>query len=117
MFLKLLDACSEHMNYPDAQYQPKDLWDHLTADGKLDLVSRLQRIQNHEDCFEWLVVPKEGFSEDDTTHNAVIDWAHLNNIRLINMTKEITELELSLHPVPQDWTWLDRGIKELEALS
>ena len=112
LFLKLLDACSEHLSYPEADYQPKDVWDMLAAEGNCELISRMQRIEKKELGFEWLVITQKGFSNDDLTHNAVIQWALDNNVRLINNHAEATQLHDALHPRAHDWTWLRRALKD-----
>ncbi len=117
MFLKLLDACDAHYPYNEADYQPRNLWDRLAAEGNTELIAILQRLERHEPGFEWLVVLPKGFSEDDHTHNAVLHWARDNGIRLINNHIESTRLERSLHPQPRDWSWLRHAVREQEALS
>jgi hypothetical protein len=61
------------------------LWEVLIEQGEFDLINKLRRIEMREPGFDVIVIPKEGFSQNDFVHNLVIDWLKEQNILLINI--------------------------------
>lgn len=80
---------------------PEALWDHLAAQGHLTLLEKLHHVEQGAPGYGTIVVPKEGFSEDDSIHNAVLDWLHTHNVNVLNVSNEISNLHLALG-VPEE---------------
>jgi len=76
----------------------QSLWDRLVAEGKFDLIERLQYAERREPGFRTIVVPEEGFSDVDATHNEVLRWFKANRINVCNPGLLIARMELALHP-------------------
>jgi len=74
-----------------------DLWVRLTLEGRFDLIDKLNRVENKEPGYGTVIVPQEGFSSDDGTHNLVIDWLNTHGINVLNVGFEVSRLENSLH--------------------
>lgn len=74
------------------------LWDRLVAEGKFDLIERLQRAERGEPGFRTIVVPEEGFSVVDETHNEVLRWLMAHRINVCNPGLLIARMERALHP-------------------
>jgi len=74
------------------------LWQTLIEDGRNELVTLLQHVENREPGYGSIIVPNNGFSDSDTIHNMVLDWLHERDINVVNVAHEITCLERSLHP-------------------
>ena len=74
----------------------KDIWERLTLEGNHDLIAKLHYVEQGEAGFGTIVVPVEGFSEDDDTHNAVLDWLREHNVNILNPGREITILTKAL---------------------
>ena len=74
-----------------------DLWVRLAIEDRHDLIKKLNRAERREEGFETIVVPKEGFSDDDSTHNMVLDWLEEHEINVLNVGKEIRLCEVALH--------------------
>jgi hypothetical protein len=80
-----------------------DLWLQLTTEGKFDLIRKLGRVENREPGYGTIIVPSEGFSDRDETHNMVLDWLKAHNINILNVGLEKRCLELALNPVNSDF--------------
>lgn len=80
-----------------ATYTPLTLWDRLTMEGRYELISLLHHAEQHDPGYSVIIVPEEGFSDIDETHNMVLDFLHQNNILPLNVPLEITKLEKALH--------------------
>ena len=74
-----------------------ELWSRLTVEGNFELLSRLRRAECREPGFCTIVVGKTGFSEDDETHNMVIDFLKQIDVHVFNPGLEATKLEMALH--------------------
>ena len=74
------------------------LWELLVEDGKHDLVKILQHVENKDIGYGSIVMPAQGFSEDDNIHNMVLDWLLERNINIVNVGHEIACLKRSLYP-------------------
>lgn len=94
LFLKLLDKVGEPRR---GVFEPLTLQDRLAAEGNTTLIANLNRALRRESGYETIAIPKEGFSEDDETHNTVLDWLKEHDIHTINPIKEIAELEKTLY--------------------
>ena len=73
------------------------LWERLAMEGKFDLIEKLRRVEKSEDGYSTLVVPPEGFSESDQTHNIVLDWLEERGVNVLNVGLEKARLEHALH--------------------
>jgi hypothetical protein len=69
----------------------------LTLEGNFALIKKLHRIERKELGYGTIVVPAEGFSEDDDVHNLIIDWLNLLGVNIFNVQNEIANLELALY--------------------
>lgn len=78
-------------------YQPKTLWDRLAAEGHHALIEKLHRAEKKDPGYNVLLVPTEGYSDDDITHNAIVDWIKEKDILSLNVTHEIACLDKALH--------------------
>jgi hypothetical protein len=100
--LKALRGSNAHEDLSDALLPERDsttqtsLWDRLIAENNIPLIEKLHKAETHTPGYSIVIVPTNGFSEEDDTHNAVIDWLKENNIPYLNVTHEIAELEHSL---------------------
>ena len=74
------------------------LWITLALEGNTDLLSKLHRAENKEPGFSIIVVPKNGFSENDETHNAVIEWLQSHEILALNPRVEAARMKVALQP-------------------
>jgi len=82
-----------------------ELWIRLALEGKHDLIARLQKAFNKVPGYETIAVHKEGFSEDDRTHNMVLKCLRHHNVNIFNVVYEIGNLELaasSFHQIAED---------------
>lgn len=76
---------------------PKDIWMRLTEEGRYDLIKTLRRVERREDGYGTIVTPQEGWSDDDTTHNAVLQWLLDHKVNVLNVPVEIECLTRALH--------------------
>lgn len=74
-----------------------ELWEVLAQEGKFELIDRLRRVEMGEDGYHTIVVPKKGFSENDKTHNLVLDWLEEHRVNVMNIRKEVFILKEALH--------------------
>ena len=72
-----------------------ELYQNLADEGNHALVNKLIRADRMEIGFTTIVVPEEGFSDCNITHNAVIDWLRERCIYVCNPSLIITRLERS----------------------
>jgi hypothetical protein len=80
-----------------SQVDINELWSRLALEGRHHLMDKLRRAERHEPGFGTIVVKKEGFSEDDETHNLVLKFLRQNGICVFNPGLEVTRLERALH--------------------
>lgn len=73
-----------------------ELWSRLALEGNFKLLHTLQRAERREDGYGTIVVKKEGFSEDDETHNMVLDFLEQIGVHIFNPGIEITKLQAAL---------------------
>jgi hypothetical protein len=78
-----------------------DLWTRLTLENNHALINQLSRVERHEPGFSTIVIPKNGFSPDDTTHNMVIDFIAECGAVTLNTWTLIHQLERSLNPTQE----------------
>jgi hypothetical protein len=74
----------------------KTVWDMLAADGKYDLIRRLQRVERGEPGYGTMIIPEGGWSRDPGTNDRVLCWLKDRHVNVWSPTQEIAELEQSL---------------------
>jgi hypothetical protein len=74
----------------------KTVWDMLAADGKYDLIRRLQRVERGEPGYGTMIVPEGGWSRDPGTNDRVLCWLKDHRVNVWSPAQEIAELEQSL---------------------
>lgn len=72
------------------------LWNRIVGEGNLELLSRLNRVEKREAGYATIVVPKEGFSDNDDTHNMVLDWLEARGVNVLNIGLSITRMKYAL---------------------
>lgn len=82
---------------PYLPMSPNQLWAQLALEGNTTLLFKLHHAENKEPGYTVIVVPKEGFSDNDDTHNAVIEWLKSHEILALNTRCEIGRMEHALH--------------------
>lgn len=78
------------------------LWGRLVMEEKHDLIEKLSKAERREPGYGTIVVTKQGFSEDDTTHNMVIEFLEANGINTFNPGLLEARMERALHPVNEE---------------
>lgn len=73
------------------------LWERLAEEGNFELIEKLRRVEKREPGYGTIVVPYEGFSEDDETHNLVLDWLEEHRVNILNIGLERARLEQALY--------------------
>lgn len=86
----------EHYDYLHIQELGSKIHACLVLESNFELIDRLHRIENKEGGYGTIVVPKEGFSENDEVHNLILDWLNAQNINILNVQHEIANLEYAL---------------------
>ena len=61
-----------------------DLWIHLVLEKRFDLIKKLHRVELKEPGYGTIVVTKEGFSDNDRTHNMVLKFLNKNKVNIMN---------------------------------
>lgn len=74
------------------------LWDRLIDEGRHDLISKLHEVELGTKGFGTIVVTQEGFSDDDTTHNMVLEYLEQHGTNILNPGLLIARMERALHP-------------------
>lgn len=77
--------------------EPRDIWVRLTEEGRHNLIRTLQRVERKDPGYRTIVTPKEGWSDNDSTHNAVLSWLKARDVHVLNVGKEIECLTRALH--------------------
>jgi len=73
-----------------------NIWAALTLEGRMDVIAKLHMVEIGEGGYGTIAVPKEGFSDDDTVHNAVIDWLKDHGVHVLNTRMTAARLARSL---------------------
>jgi len=74
----------------------QNLWGRLVGEGNLELLSRLSRVEKHEAGYGTVVVPKKGFSDNDDTHNMVLDWLEARGVNVLNIGLSVARMKYAL---------------------
>jgi hypothetical protein len=83
--------CNEY----ERQHRSKLLWEALVLDGNFSLVQKLHSAEINFPGYSTIVVPINGFSDNDRIHNMVLDWCKERHIRMFNVNHQIALLEKS----------------------
>lgn len=78
---------------------PASVWSRLVAEGNFELLERLRRTERREDGFMTYGVPRDGFSTNQATNNAIIGWLRQNGATVLDAQNEIRLLEESFKRV------------------
>jgi len=73
-----------------------DIWAVLALEGNFNLINKLHRVERKEGGFGTIAVPREGFSQNDQTHNMVMKWLREHGVNILNPVHEIANLEYAL---------------------
>lgn len=99
---RLMEELQNMTEIPERGYfRAETLWDRLISEGNLDLISKLHNVEAGLPGYGTIVVPHEGFSEDDTTHNMVLEYLQSHDINILNPGLLIERMERALHPVKE----------------
>ena len=97
LFENVIRFIEGHARKNDKIENKPDLWEMLLSEGKHDLIKKLRRVEREEGGFGTIVVPKEGFSPNKETNSMVIAWLKKAGTNVLDVQKEIVELENALH--------------------
>jgi hypothetical protein len=75
----------------------ESVWELLVQEDNHDLIEKLHKVERKEKGYGTIVVPKDGFSKNGTTNQAVIDWLEEHDVNVLDPQKEISELKEALH--------------------
>lgn len=78
------------------KHSTKSLWDRLAEERNFKLIETLRRIELKEAGYGTLIVPPKGFSENDETHNLVLNWLEQQEVNILNVGLETARLEYAL---------------------
>jgi len=87
----LLDKLLDYFEEKHVVYEPTDnsnegsLWDILWLDGQFDLIKKLRHVELEEHGFKSIIVPPEGFSDNDRVHNLVLRWLQQHCVNIVNV--------------------------------
>jgi len=73
------------------------LWSRLAVEGRFELIKKLHRAECRELGFGTVVVRREGFSDNDGTHNMVLSFLRQIGVNIFNPGLETMRLERALH--------------------
>ena len=73
------------------------LWVALASEGQFELMERLRKALLKAPGYGTIIVTRKGFSDNDRTHNLVIQWLKAHDIHSLDVMFEIGNLEESLH--------------------
>ena len=74
-----------------------NIWDILLDFEEFNLIKKVYRAGSGQAGFGTLIVPKGGFCTYPNVNAAVIQWLEYKGINVLDVNKEITELENSLN--------------------
>jgi hypothetical protein len=80
-----------------AYFRPVSLWDRLAAECNWPLIEKLRMVEDGVGGYGTIVCPATGFSENDETHNAVIDWLKAKKVNVLCPDSIIKRLFIALH--------------------
>lgn len=77
-------------------YPPKTIWDRLTAEGDHALIDMLRRVERKDPGYTTVILPDGGWSTQQSTNNAILQWLQEQHINVWSPAQEILELEGAL---------------------
>lgn len=84
----------------DKKKEITDLWSLLLLEENHKLIKKLRHIEKKEIGWGTIVMPKEGFSKNKKTHKEVLKWLKKRKINILDVKKEIKELNEALKNEP-----------------
>jgi len=78
-------------------YDPQALWDRLAGEGRWDVITTLRHVEEETPGYGTVVVPELGFSEDDVTHNMVVDYLMVHGVLPLNPGLLISRMREDAH--------------------
>lgn len=74
-----------------------NLWNRISGEGNFELLTLLHKVEKREAGYGTVVVPKEGFSDSDDTHNMVLEWLEEHRINVLNVRVCVARMKHALH--------------------
>lgn len=84
---------------PETLTTDQDPWILLAAEGNDKTLRLLQKVEQKQPGYSTIIIGPNGFSENDDTHNAVLNWLRDRNVMVYSPQNEIYHLNKSLHPI------------------
>jgi len=75
----------------------KNIWRTLASESKFDIIEKLKRIERNESGYSTIIVPKNGFSENEETHELILEWLEEKHVNVVSVEKEIRDLNDALN--------------------
>lgn len=98
LFENAMQFIEEHScRFQNEEKKEFDLWEMLLSEGKHDLIEKLRRVERQEGGFGTIIIPEGGFSSNKQTHEMVVSWLEKMGTNVLDVKKEIAELEEALH--------------------
>lgn len=95
--MKIDNAISSFLDdFLRRHFKTRYLWRRLTEENNFELIDKLTKVEKKEVGFGTIIVPKNGFSKDDKTHNLVLEWLKERDVNVLNVDLEVFKLEKAL---------------------
>jgi hypothetical protein len=73
-----------------------DVWLDLLFENNFSLIDKLHHVENKDAGFGTVIVPEQGFSQNDIIHNKVLEWLKKKKVNVINPPLIIERLKRTL---------------------
>jgi hypothetical protein len=73
-----------------------DVWLDLLFENNFSLIDKLHHVENKDSGFGTVIVPEQGFSQNDVIHNKVLEWLKKKKVNVINPPLIIERLKRTL---------------------
>jgi hypothetical protein len=73
-----------------------DVWLDLLFENNFSLINKLHHVENKVSGFGTVIVPEQGFSQNDIIHNKVLEWLKKKKVNVINPPLIIERLKRTL---------------------
>jgi len=84
-------------DYIDYSRITKDIWRRLACESKHELIKILKRVEKEEGGYGTIIVPPDGFSCDEITHNLIINWLENKGVNVYSVENEVEKLKDALN--------------------
>jgi len=74
-------------------YKSDEIWSSLVLEQNFALLDKLQRIEKNEPGFGTIIIPKDGFSKNETLNKQIIAWLKRHKINVYSIDQEIKSLD------------------------